>query len=178
MAGLEATEPNAAADGGRDSGFAEFPVSAPGRYPGTLPHVAAELNAEGTDYLLLPDGPPETADAAGLATLRQLLSRSPAPLTRQEILARWPEPHPQHPDSLWRSLARGCELGHLVRTGAGTKAEGFRYGLAEGGNRRGRETVRRPGPSASSRFNVNPENALRLDRALLPARIHPVSGES
>jgi hypothetical protein len=85
-----------------------------------LQHVAAELN-EGTDYLLLPDGPPETAGAAALATLRQLLSHSPAPLTLQEILARW------------RSLTRGCELGLLVRTGAGTKAEAFRYRLAEGG---------------------------------------------
>src|SRR5213078_1016422 len=32
-----------------------------GRYPGTLQHVAAELNPEGTDYLLLADGPPEAA---------------------------------------------------------------------------------------------------------------------
>src|SRR5437660_7418022 len=32
-----------------------------GRYPGTLQYVAAELNPEGTDYLLLPDTPPEAA---------------------------------------------------------------------------------------------------------------------
>ena len=54
-------------------------------------------------------------------------------LARQEILARWPagEP-PPCPDSLWRCLTRGCELGILVRTGAGNKAEAFRYGLARG----------------------------------------------
>src|SRR5438876_448953 len=45
-----------------------------GRYPGTLQHVAAELNPEGTDYLLLADGPSEPALAPTLETLRQLLS--------------------------------------------------------------------------------------------------------
>lgn len=102
-----------------------------GRYPGTLQHVAAELNPEGTDYLLLADGPPEAALALALDTLRQLLSQSLAPLTRQEILAHWPKAEPPRADSLWRILARGCELGILVRTGAGTKAEAFRYGLAQ-----------------------------------------------
>ena len=75
--------------------------------------------------------PPATAAPPALDMLRQLLSRGSAPLTRQEILARWPEGKPQpRADSLWRSLARGCELGILVRSGAGTKAEAFRYGLA------------------------------------------------
>jgi hypothetical protein len=103
-----------------------------GRYPGTLQHVAAELNPEGTDYLLLPDDLPEAALPPALETLRQLLRQSPTPLTRQEILARWPEDQPPpRADSLWRSLTRGCELGILVRTGAGNKAEAFRYGLAQ-----------------------------------------------
>jgi hypothetical protein len=103
-----------------------------GRYPGTPRHVAAELNPAGTDYLLLPDDPPEAALPPALETLRQLLRQSPAPLTRQEILARWPEGEPPpRADSLWRCLTRGCELGILVRTGAGNKAEAFRYGLAQ-----------------------------------------------
>jgi hypothetical protein len=103
-----------------------------GRYPGTPQHVAAELNPEGTDYRLLPDAPAEAGLAPALETVRRLLSESPAPLTRQEILARWPpsEPAPRG-DSLWRSLAHGCALGLFVRTGAGTKAEAFRYALAE-----------------------------------------------
>jgi hypothetical protein len=58
-----------------------------GRYPGTLQHVTAELNPEGTDYLLLPDGPPGAGLAPALETVRHLLGQSPAPLTRQEILA-------------------------------------------------------------------------------------------
>lgn len=103
-----------------------------GRYPGTLQHVAAELNPEGTDYVLLPDNLPESAFAPTFETLQCLLSQSPEPLTRQEILARWPDAgSPPRPDSLWRCLTRGCELGILVRTGAGTKSEAFRYGLAE-----------------------------------------------
>jgi hypothetical protein len=103
-----------------------------GRYPGTLQHVAAELSPEGTDYLLRADGPPEAALAPALETLVQLLRQIPGPLTRQEILARWPEGEPPRADSLWRLLTRGGELGLLVRSGAGTKAEAFRYGLAQG----------------------------------------------
>jgi hypothetical protein len=53
---------------------------------------------------VLPAGPPESASTPALETLRQHLSHSPAPLTR------------------------GCELGILVRTGAGTKAEGVSVG--------------------------------------------------
>jgi hypothetical protein len=124
-----------------------------GRYPATLQHVVAELNADGTDYLLLP--PPTDAGMANLGAgiaevsaagrdhvahtrvapslyiLRTLLSQSPTPLTRQEILTRWPatEP-PPHPDSLWRMLMRGCQLGLFLRTGAGNKTEAFRYALA------------------------------------------------
>jgi AAA domain-containing protein len=103
-----------------------------GRYPGTLQHVAAELNPEGTDYLLLPDQPEDAALTTTLEMLRQLLRQSSEPLTRQEMLARWPEGEPPpRADSLWRSLMRGCELGILVRTGEGNKAEAFRYGLAQ-----------------------------------------------
>jgi hypothetical protein len=94
-----------------------------GRYPGTLQHIAAELNAKGTDYVLLADAPPEAGLTPALETLRRLLSQSPTPLTPQEILARWPESEPPRADSLWRTLARGCELGILVRTGPGTKTE-------------------------------------------------------
>jgi hypothetical protein len=103
-----------------------------GRYPGTLQHVAAELNCEGTDYLMLPDAAPNAAVAPALISVRQILSQSPGPLTCQELLAHWPESEPPRTDSLSRALTRGCELGILVRTGAGTRAESFRYALALG----------------------------------------------
>jgi AAA domain len=102
-----------------------------GRYPGTLQHIAAELNPEGTDYLVLPDEAPTAGLLAALETLHRLLAESPAPLTRPEILARWPDGEPPpRADSLWRMLARGCDLGLIVRSGAGNKAEAFRYGPA------------------------------------------------
>ena len=102
-----------------------------GRYPGTLQYVAADLNQDGTDYLLVSDDPKEAAHPPSLETLRQLLSQSASGLSRQEILERWPEPERPRADSLWRTLTHGCEQGVFVRTGEGTKAEAFRYGLAE-----------------------------------------------
>jgi hypothetical protein len=103
-----------------------------GRYPGTLTRAAAELSPDGTDYLLLPDDPPAATAAPAFETLLHLLRQSATPLTRQEIVARWPEgAPPPRADSLWRCLARGCAQGLLVRTGAGTRAEAFRYGLAQ-----------------------------------------------
>ena len=94
-----------------------------GRYPGTLQSVAAELNPEGTDYLVLAGDAPAAALAPVLETVCRLLGQSPVPLTRQEILARWPEGEPPRADSLWRSLARGCELGILVRSGGSEPGE-------------------------------------------------------
>jgi len=103
-----------------------------GRYPGTLQHVAGELNADGTDYVLLSVAPAEASVAPTLETLRKVLSDVPAPLTRQEILSRWPASElPPRADSLWRSLAHFCALGILVRTGEGIRGEAFRYELAE-----------------------------------------------
>jgi hypothetical protein len=100
-----------------------------GRYPGALERVTAELNPEGTDYVLVAEEPEQPTSLSGLETVRRILDESPEPLTRQEILDRWPESEPPlRADSLWRVLARGCELGILVRTGAGTKVEAFRYG--------------------------------------------------
>jgi hypothetical protein len=103
-----------------------------GRYPGTFQYAAAELNLEGTDYDLLSDDPKEALQAPCLGTVREILSQGAAALTRLEILLRWPETaSPPHPDTLCRTLKHGCETGILVRTGEGTKAEAFRYGLAK-----------------------------------------------
>ena len=102
-----------------------------GRYPGTLEAVSAELNAEGTDYRVLPGGTPACPPL--LATLETLLQASLVPLTRRELLARWPGPAPR-PDSLWRALARGVERGLFIVRGAGTKTDALRYGLAGQGH--------------------------------------------
>jgi hypothetical protein len=97
-----------------------------GRYPETLQTATAELNPEGTDYVLLPDN---TAPAPPLlGTLQTLLAASATPLTCRELLARWPAPSPR-PDSLWRTLARGIEIGLFTVAGKGTKTEPFRFTL-------------------------------------------------
>jgi hypothetical protein len=100
-----------------------------GRYPDTLQAATAELNPEGTDYIMLSDTPVPHAPLLG--TLQTLLRSSPTPLSRQEILSRWPEGEPPRADSLWRTLTRGCQTGLFVRSGEGTKTEAFRYGVAE-----------------------------------------------
>jgi hypothetical protein len=95
-----------------------------GRYPDTLQSASAELNPEGTDYVLLPDSalphPPL------VPTIQSLLREGP--LTRREILARWPGDAPRE-DSLWRTLTRGVHRDLFIPSGAGTKSEPFRYGL-------------------------------------------------
>jgi AAA domain len=95
-----------------------------GRYPGTLETATAELNPEGTDYLFLPDSPAPHSPL--LSTLQTLLTESPTPLTRRELLERWPGTAPRA-DSLWRTLARGIELGLFTGAGKGTKTEPFRF---------------------------------------------------
>jgi hypothetical protein len=103
-----------------------------GRYPDTPPRVLAELNADGADYLLLADDQPEQPeDAAALETLCAVLREHPAPLTRDEILAHWAAAAPAPTaNTLWRWLNRGVEMGLVVRSGAGSKKEAFRYGIA------------------------------------------------
>ena len=102
-----------------------------GRYPGTPAHLTAELNAEGTDYVLCAGEPMEGALGRTLEAVRSLLAARPVSLTRLEILENWPGPAPPRADSLNRCLLRACELGILTRSGTGTKTEAFRYGVAE-----------------------------------------------
>jgi hypothetical protein len=101
-----------------------------GRYPGTLQYISAELNAEGTDYSLLSDDPRRGASIPTLQTVCDILRHFPEPLTRQELLTRWPnfDPAPR-PDSLWRTLTRACEEGILLCSGTGTRLNAFRYAL-------------------------------------------------
>jgi hypothetical protein len=95
-----------------------------GRYPETLQTATAELNPEGTDYVLLADSPAPHPPL--LTTLQTLLTESPTPLTCRELLDRWPAPAPRQ-ESLWRTLRRGVELCLFTPTGKGTKTEPFRF---------------------------------------------------
>jgi hypothetical protein len=110
-----------------------------GRYPTTPAELLIEMNAEATDYAILADRDLDPAAFAPvLDTLRTLLAAEPAPLTRHEILARWPSPATRPTaNTLWRWLSRACELGVLVRQGEGSKTDAFRYGVAASGEQAG-----------------------------------------
>ena len=77
------------------------------------------------------EGAPEAASPSLLESLRRLLSQSETPLTRQDLLARWPQGEPPRAETLWRALTRGCEQGVFIRSGEGTKTNAFRYALAQ-----------------------------------------------
>jgi hypothetical protein len=111
---------------GNDRGTRSRTITGVGRYPGTLQSVTAELNADGTDYLL--DGDPPNRQPPLLPTLQALLGESPTPLTSRELLERWPGDAPRQ-DSLLRTLARGIELGLFSRNGSGTKSDPYRVGV-------------------------------------------------
>jgi hypothetical protein len=102
------------------------------RFAQTPRSLQAELNADGADYVVLPDTAPEDMDFdAAFEILHSLLRAAGVGLTRAEILALWPQSAPPpNATTLWRWLARGCERGALVRDGTGSKVEPFRYRAA------------------------------------------------
>ena len=102
-----------------------------GRYPGTLDAVSAELNAEGTDYRVLPGDTPPAPPL--FATLEALLRASPVPLTRRELLARWPATCPAARHALAGAGARR-RTRPVHRPGRGTRTDALRYGLADQGD--------------------------------------------
>jgi hypothetical protein len=117
---IEMTEPRAASAARRRI------FKGVGRYPGVLQEAHAELNSAGTDYVLLPETPPPHPP---LLTTLQALLRSGGALTRQQLLARWPSPAPC-PETLWRTLLRGVQLGLFAVSGSGTKSDAYRYALS------------------------------------------------
>jgi hypothetical protein len=101
------------------------------RHTETTRHLSIELNAEGTDYLVLP-GAVECGFQAGWPALRLVLANAPQKLTREDILAEWPIQHRKpKTNTLWRWLSRGVELGQLVCEGAGHRSDPLRYWLPE-----------------------------------------------
>jgi len=83
-----------------------------------IQHVAAELNAEGTDYFLLPDDVAAPATYLVQQTLQQLLGESAGPLTQQEILECWSSGWP--PAAKPTCTTRGNAVGLGRETDAGT----------------------------------------------------------
>ena len=101
------------------------------RYEETPKQLLAELNREGTDYAILDESADDEVPAPTFEILCEVLRDQPAALTVEDIAAEWlGDQLPPTTHTLWRWLKHGVALGVLVREGAGTKKEAFRYRLA------------------------------------------------
>jgi len=101
------------------------------RHPETTRQLLAELNADATDYLPLPD--PDLDDFhADWQIVRMVLEDAPQKLTCLDILQDWPPDFRKpHSHTLWRWLSRAVQLNLVSRDGAGRKYDPFRYWLPE-----------------------------------------------
>ena len=103
------------------------------RHAATPRHFLFELNAEGTDYTVLPTG--NLADDDGFGehwdVLRGVLEDAPQKLTRYDILDEWPEDFAKpHPSTLAKWLKCAVAAGLVQIEGTGKKADPFRYWVA------------------------------------------------
>ncbi len=100
------------------------------RSPETPPMILFALNADGTDYTVLPE------QAGGdfprfWPVLFGVLEEAPDKLTRLQILDQWPTDFPRPSlATLWRWLDAACERKLICCDGTGRSAEPFRYWLA------------------------------------------------
>jgi AAA domain len=88
-----------------------------------------ELNADGTDYVVLGDAQ-QAEFADSWLRLREVLEDATDKLTRAEIQGAWPEGQVR-PDeaTLWRWLERALAEGLVCREGKGHRNSPFRYWL-------------------------------------------------
>lgn len=99
------------------------------RFEETPSCLALELNADGTDYLVLDDRP---ALSPWLPDLLAILTAAGGPLSRAEILSHWPatQPTPSRA-TLCRALEQACASGRLTQEGTGHRQDPYRYRLGE-----------------------------------------------
>ncbi len=101
------------------------------RHAETPRSLLLELNAQGSEYLPVPDSLEDDFEACW-QLLRMVLEDAPRKLTRQEILDDWsPDYDKPHPSQLWRWLDRAVQRHLVARDGAGRKTDPFRYWLPE-----------------------------------------------
>lgn len=99
------------------------------RFAQTPTQLVIELNEAGTDYQNL--GSLVQADFADNWTLlHAVLDSAPRKLTRQGILAAWPEDHlPPNGATLWRWLSRALADQLIRREGSGTRSDPYQFWL-------------------------------------------------
>jgi hypothetical protein len=101
------------------------------RFAETPHRLLLELNAESTDYLVLPDDPNDPSGRQWEALLL-VLEDAPQKLTRLDILAEWPPDFPRPKRStLWRWLDRAVANQQIACEGTGRKRDPFRYWLPQ-----------------------------------------------
>jgi hypothetical protein len=97
------------------------------RHPATLPSLVIEWTADGTDYLSLGTSI-ELNYEYGWPVLREVLEQAERPLTRREILQRWPETALAPAKlTLWKWLGRAVQEGRVLQEGRGNRKEPFLY---------------------------------------------------
>jgi hypothetical protein len=101
------------------------------RHHETSRHLLIELNADGTDYVVLQSGL-EAALGDNWAAVFHTLMAAHTKLTRQEILDNWSADY-RKPDAttLWRWLSRVVTQGLVRQQGSGQHGDPFRYWLPE-----------------------------------------------
>jgi hypothetical protein len=101
------------------------------RHAQTPPRLLLELNPEETDYLPVPEEGDDPA-AFSWEAFRMVLENAPQKLTRQDILAEWPEDFVKpDPATLWKWLKRALAENQIACEGTGRKGDPFRYWLPE-----------------------------------------------
>jgi hypothetical protein len=107
-------------------------------------HLTIELSADGTDYLVHADVDDDDF-RANWQGVELVPSEAVNKLTRNEILAKWPDDFDK-PDksTLWRWLELAVRRGLVRQEGSGKKADPFRYWMP------GREEMLRPDVGASA----------------------------
>ncbi len=100
------------------------------RFQATPRILLMEMNDAGTDYLVLDCAADEFSER--WQKLHSVLSNADEPLTRQQILAIWPDDETPPSDSaLYRWLTKAVELGLVDHVGTGNRYDPHRYALAE-----------------------------------------------
>ena len=92
------------------------------------PRQLLELNAEGTDYLVLAEEEQADCFPANWEVLRMIFEDAPQKLTRGDILGEWPADFDRPSVTALRKwLDRAVQRGLVVCEGSGRKADPFRY---------------------------------------------------
>jgi hypothetical protein len=99
------------------------------RHSATPPSLVIEWTPDGADYRSLGTSA-ELDYEHGWPLLHAILDQSEGPLTRREILRRWPDSTVSPSGlTLWKWLGRAVQEGRVLQNGRGHRRDPFRYQL-------------------------------------------------